>query len=92
LQTFVSQSLPLLQPSPASHDAQVGPPQSMSVSWPFSTPSWHVGCLQVPPSQSWLVQSSSFEQLPPGAQVEHSGPPQSTSVSRPFWTLSSQVG
>ncbi|MFC5490877.1 hypothetical protein [Dokdonella soli] len=76
---------------PAVHFEQVGPPQSISVSPPFLTPSKHVGAAQVPAVQTWLWQSLPTLQPLPMAHAAQVGPPQSTSVSFPFFTPSEQL-
>jgi hypothetical protein len=95
LQTDVVQSEASAQPCPEPHAAQVPPPQSVSVSLPFLTPSaqvgaWHV--LVVVPVHTPLAQSLPTRQTLADAQVGQVPPPQSTSVSAPFFTTSAQVG
>src|SRR5262245_2571878 len=64
------------------HGAQIGPPQSVSVSPLFVSLSlqlsWQV------PAQAWPTQSLLVAQALPGPQAGHSLPPQSLSVSAPF--------
>jgi hypothetical protein len=81
------------QVCPVVHLAQPPPPQSVSLSVPFFTPSEHVGVWQtlgVPP-QTPLRQSPLMVQLFPLAQLPQL-PPQSMSVSVPFFTPSVQEG
>jgi hypothetical protein len=73
------------------HFAQVGPPQSTSVSAPFFTVSSHVPSAQIPAAQIPEIQSPPNPQCfvtAQGLQV----PPQSLSVSEPFLTPSVHVG
>jgi hypothetical protein len=85
---FTKHSFPLMQ------DEHVSPPQSMSVSAPFFTPSEQVAGVQVlaEPSHTPLKQSEPTMHAFPSAQARQSPPPQSTSVSWPFTMLSEQVG
>src|SRR5262245_16934294 len=69
-----------------------GPPQSMSVSMPFFTPSMQFGTWHTPPVQTLLMQSVPTAQVFPSLQAMQTGPPQSTSVSLAFFTWSVQVG
>lgn len=75
----------------AAHLLQL-PPQSMSLSLPFFTPSvqigaWHTLLVHTPLTQSELpVHALPAEHLP------QPPPPQSTSVSLPFLTPSVQIG
>jgi hypothetical protein len=66
LQTFVVQSAPVAHPSPTSQSSGHVPPQSMSVSEPFSTPSVQVAGWQTLPEHTWLWQS---------VPVKHPAPP-----------------
>jgi hypothetical protein len=76
---------------PVPHFGHAGPPQSVSVSPSFLTPSWHVGVAHVPPAlQKPLAQSAPTEQCLPSAHGAHA-PPQSMSVSVPFMTPSTQL-
>jgi hypothetical protein len=69
------------------------PPQSVSVSVPFLTPSVQVGAAQMAVvSQTPLAQSVSRMQPAPAAQREHVTPPQSMPVSLPFCVPSAQSG
>src|SRR5436190_16938600 len=71
------------------------PPQSMSVSLLFFTPSVQLGTAQVlvvVPVHTPLTQSPATAQVFPFAHFEHIGPPQLRSVSMPFLTASSQAG
>ena len=91
-QTPLWQSEPAVQDLPVAQGAQLGPPQSTSVSAPFLTASLQAGAVQIPAEQILLWQSEkAVHALPPahGAQL---GPPQSTSVSVPFLTASLQAG
>ena len=68
------------------------PPQSTSVSVPFSSPSVQEGAWQRPPVQTLLVQSLALTHLRPVPHLPQVLlPPQSTSVSPPFCTVSVQV-
>src|SRR6266487_303186 len=69
---------------------EAGPPQSLSDSVPFSTPSMHVGFWQMLVVHTPLEQSAASLHAFIGAQATHAPPPQSTSVSVPFLTLSAQ--
>jgi hypothetical protein len=72
----------------------VGPPQSLSLSPWFCTPSLHVGIWHVfvgLPVQTRLVQSDGAPQILPLPQAGHPAPPQSVSVSVPFFTVSTHV-
>ena len=78
---------------PAAHLPQL-PPQSMSVSVPFFTPSeqvapWH---LSGAPEHTPLWQSPATAHVAPVAHLPQLAPPQSTSVSVPFLTTSVQLG
>jgi hypothetical protein len=66
------------------------PPQSMSVSVPFCTPSLHEGAAHTPPAQTWLAQSDAKLQSPPVLQPRGHVPPQSTSASPSSFTPSKQ--
>jgi len=86
----------LVHPLPSAHvelGAQL-PPQSLSVSVPFLTPSLHAGGEQTcDPEQTPLWQSPATKHPSPSEHfdvVEHV-PPQSTSVSVPFLTPSLQA-
>jgi hypothetical protein len=89
--TLLTQSFPDVQARPVAHLGQLAPPQSMSVSAPFSTLSVQVGDWQSPPVQTPLVQSPPALHVSPGTHGPQE-PPQSTSVSLPFLTPSVQVG
>jgi hypothetical protein len=71
--------------------SQVAPPQSVSVSAPFFTPSLHVAGVHVfaVGSQTPLTQSPATRHLSLSAHAEHE-PPQSLSVSSASWTPSVQ--
>jgi hypothetical protein len=93
--TPLAQSAASVHDCPAPHVAQVVPPQSMSVSAAFFTPSvhvatWHV--LVVVPVQTPVTQSDPAEQPLVVAHLAQVPPPQSVSVSAPFLTPSLQVG
>jgi hypothetical protein len=91
VQTPVLQSLPAPQARPGAQSGHVGPPQSVSVSAPFLTPSVQLEAWQTPLAQTPVVQSPPAlhdEPMPQRGQV----PPQSVSVSVPFWTPSLQLG
>ena len=90
--TPLTQSPAAAQVLPAVHLLHVAPPQSMSVSLPFFTPSLQVGAWQVPPEQTPLVQSAATLQPFPAVQALQVLPPQSMSVSSWFCTPSVQVG
>ena len=60
--TPLSQSALLAQVLPSLHEAQARPPQSMSLSSLFLTPSAHVAARQRPPSQTPLWQSPASAQ------------------------------
>jgi predicted component of type VI protein secretion system len=77
---------------PVAHVEQAGPPQSVSVSFPFLTPSVQVATVQMLPTQFPELQSACTRHALPAAHVEQVGPPQSVSVSFPFLTPSVQVG
>ena len=91
-QTPLLQSAALAQFLVLGHPGQVPPPQSMSVSSPFFTPSVQAGAAQIPLWQTPLSQSPALAQLLPFAHTGQVPPPQSTSVSAPFFFLSVQVG
>src|SRR5436305_679580 len=55
------------------------PPQSMSVSVPFFTPSMQTGAAQKPPAQTWLAQSP----LPPQCEPSTHGVASQSSVLLP---------
>jgi hypothetical protein len=84
------QSLPTPQRLPAGHGLHV-PPQSVSISPPFSTESAHVGFWQTLAAQTRLLQSFAPRQLAPPVHAVQVPPPQSTSLSLPFLTKSEQV-
>jgi len=68
------------------------PPQSLSVSVPFFTPSEHVGAAQTLFVQTPLVQSGPSAQPFPTSHLVAHEPPQSTSVSVPFFAPSVHEG
>ncbi|KYG03235.1 hypothetical protein BE21_52740 [Sorangium cellulosum] len=82
----------LLQFMPLSQVGPQGPPQSLSVSQPFFTPSEQAGATQTDASQLQLSQSSSTLHEPASAleQPAHTPPPQSSPVSSPFTSRSTQ--
>jgi hypothetical protein len=91
--TAFTQSVPSLHALPSSQRGQVGPPQSMSVSVPFFTPSAQLLSLQSPPEQLPLSQSVPLTHIFPAAHgPQVAPPPQSTSVSEAFMTLSVHDG
>ena len=51
MQLSLSQSVGAAQPFPSPHAGHAPPPQSMSVSLPFSSPSLHVAASHAPPAQ-----------------------------------------
>ena len=69
-----------------------GPPQSMSVSVRFFTPSWLVAPHLPVASQMSDRQSVETRQCLGNEHLRTSGPPQSMSVSLPFLTESFSVG
>src|SRR5687767_8294849 len=80
----MEQTLPFMQ------GEQKRPPQSVSVSEPFFSPSLH----EAPHTlfvHTPLTQSEPIPQARPLAHLPHA-PPQSTSLSVPFLTMSMQVG
>jgi hypothetical protein len=78
-----SQSLPTLHPAPSAHFGQPSPPQSLSVSVPFFTPSLQLGSAHFPPLQVMLAQSFDTLQALPIPHRFMQLPPQSTSDSVP---------
>src|SRR5688572_7330536 len=84
------QSLPTIQEAPSSQAPQAPPPQSTSVSEPFSSPSSQATVSQVLLSQTALEQSESTSQLAPSPHAWQTAPPQSRSVSSKFITPSVQ--
>ena len=89
---------PLWQSVGAEHESPVAqllpqlPPQSISVSVPFCTPSLQVGAWQTFEVHTPLSQSPPTAQPWPTVHGEQVPPPQSTSVSAPFCTVSLQFG
>ncbi|CAF3550751.1 unnamed protein product [Rotaria sordida] len=82
-------------PKPSSHFGHNPPPQSLSVSGPFSVLSAQVGAKidvprQITPSQTSLIQSLLTLHFKPSSHFGHNPPPQSSSVSGPFSVLSLQ--
>jgi hypothetical protein len=71
--------------------AQLGPPQSVSVSVPFLTPSLQAAAWQTPLLHTLLVQSPPITQARVAPQGAHAPPPQSVSVSVPFLIASLHV-
>ncbi|CAF3570661.1 unnamed protein product [Rotaria sordida] len=95
-QTSLTQSLLTLHFKPSSHFGHNPPPQSSSVSGPFSVLSLQVGAKidvprQITPSQTSLIQSLLTLHFKPSSHFGHSPPPQSSSVSGPFSVLSLQL-
>jgi hypothetical protein len=90
--TPLAQSPTLEQVCPVVHLVQP-PPQSVSLSVPFLTPSPQLGAWQTlgVPEHTPLAQSPLTEHALPPAQLPQL-PPQSVSVSLPFRTPSVQVG
>jgi hypothetical protein len=82
LHTWLEQSLGALQPAPSPQRIQegAGPPQSTSVSLPFSTPSAQFGTLQKPALQTPLGHSVPLVQV--GWQMPPEHPPIAQSVPR----------
>jgi hypothetical protein len=69
------------------------PPQSVSVSDPFFTPSVQIGATQVVPLHTPLAQSLAIVHPPPVPHRAHvEAPPQSMPDSEPFFTMSVQLG
>ncbi|CAF1169825.1 unnamed protein product [Rotaria sordida] len=96
-QTSLIQSLLTLHFKPSSHFGHNAPPQSSSVSGPFSVLSLQVGAKndvprQITPSQTSLIQSLLSLHFKPSSHLGHNAPPQSSSVSGPLSVLSLQVG
>jgi hypothetical protein len=73
---------------------QLAPPQSMSVSTPFLTPSLQVGTWQTLPAQTPDEQPAALKHALPSAHTPQPElpPPQSTSASSPFLIPSKQLG
>jgi hypothetical protein len=86
------QSVGCVQALLGAHAGQVGPPQSVSVSLPFFTPSKQLEGWQTEPVQTLLWQSLGSAQVLLSAQAGQVEPPQSVSVSLPFFTTSVQLG
>jgi hypothetical protein len=74
-----------------SQPRQFDPPQSMSLSLPFFTPSAQLGAWHRPAVQSRLAQSPFPPQVLPGAHAVQRDPPQSTSLSPAFCVPSEHV-
>jgi hypothetical protein len=93
---FLPEHTPLAQ-SPATAqvfaESQGGqpPPQSTSVSVPFSTPFAQLAVLQEPAVQCPEAQSWARAHVAPFAHAAHAPPPQSTALSSWFFTRSVQV-
>jgi len=81
-----------MQASPSGQSPHEGPPQSVSVSVPFRTPSVQLGVWHAPPAHTRLVQSGALLQPCPGAHGPQLVPPQSRPVSLPFATPSTHEG
>jgi hypothetical protein len=77
---------------PVPQGVQVSPPQSVSLSSWFFTPSLQLGASHTRSTQRWLEQSSGTRQAWLGSQLPPQAVPQSVSVSSPFLTPSLQVG
>ncbi len=94
VQVPLVQSVPARQVLPLAQSAAQLPPQSMSVSVPFFTPSVQVGAgaAQTPAEQLVLEQSAPTLQVLPLAHLAAQLPPQSISLSLPFLIPSAQVG
>ncbi len=90
-QLRLSQSAGPVQIPPPPQAGQSPPPQSMSVSVPFLTPSLQAGGAHCRPLQTPETQSLPSSQALPAMQSGQL-PPQSTSVSRPLCVWSVQVG
>jgi len=92
-QTSVLQSRSEPQLEPVAQGRQLGPPQSMSDSAPFRSPSLHEAASHAPAWQRKLLQSSlKLHELPLEQRPGVHASPQSTSDSRPFLTPSEQLG
>jgi hypothetical protein len=80
-------------PSAHLRVAAQAPPQSVSLSVPFFTPSEQLGDAHAWPVHTPLAQSPLTAQPSPvGQRAQLLAPPQSTPVSRPFSTRSVQLG
>src|SRR5437868_12692721 len=90
VQTRLAQSAAATHFFPSAHVAHpdAGPPQSLSASGPFTTPSVHVGAWQTKFVHTLLAQSPASLQALVGGHATQAPPPQSTSVSVPFFTRS----
>ncbi len=87
-----TQSVFTSQPFVGPHFAHAPPPpQSLSVSFPFLTPSTHVAAWQSIPLHTPSTQSAATAHVSPVAHVDPQAPPQSMSVSEPFFTPSLQL-
>jgi hypothetical protein len=76
-----------------AHRGHVPPPQSMSVSAPFRTPSPQPAFWQCPPVHTPLAQSAGTVHCAPSGHLGHCDvPPQSGPLSPPFFTLSVHEG
>src|SRR5260221_185474 len=93
VQTRLAQSAAAPHFLPSTHVAhpEAGPPQSLSDSVPFNTPSAHVGSWQTKFVHTVLAQSAGTLHTFIAAQSAHVPPPQSVSVSVPFLIKSLQV-
>jgi len=76
---------------PEPHFEQLAPPQSMSLSPWFCTPSEQVAAWQMFPVQTPELQSEGTMQVAPIGHGEQFMPPQSMSLSPWFFSLSAQV-
>jgi hypothetical protein len=94
MQFPLAQSLPAKHAFPSRQRGQgVFPPQSTSVSPPFTIPSLHVGAgRHTPPLQRPLAQSLPLKHAFPSPHFGHVPPPQSMSLSDPFFIMSLQAG
>ena len=93
--TPLAQSVFSTHSSKLAHLDEQLPPQSVSVSSPFATPSVQVAAKHTfVPSESHtrVTQSSPVEQPASTGHLLHTPPPQSTAVSMPFITASVHVG
>jgi len=91
-QSLLWQSVLALHFFPLAHGEQLFPPQSLSVSSPFSTASVQVGAVHVSlvASHTLLEQSALVLHFFVSAHLFAHEPPQSTSVSSPFIFVSEQ--
>ena len=90
LHTLLMQSIASWHIKPSAHLLGQSPPQSTSLSVPFSTWSSQLAAVQVPPLHRLLAHASLVAQVWPAAHKHP--PPQSTWSSAPFITPSLQLG